>query len=53
MKFVTVKNFGIALGVKDVTVRQRILRNKIIKNEQKKHSLDPPNRNRHFELNHT
>lgn len=33
MSFVTVKDFGIALGVNGVTVRQRIVRNKLIKNE--------------------
>lgn len=33
MNFVTVKDFGEALGVNGVTVRQRIVRGKLIKNE--------------------
>jgi hypothetical protein len=33
MGFVTVKDFGIALGVNGVTVRQRIVRGKLTKNE--------------------
>lgn len=33
MGFVTVKDFGIALGVNGVTVRQRVVRKKLIKND--------------------